>query len=134
MDDRVTLDGIYRKAVKEDFDSKTGHFETVLDVWPAKENPPMSLFSIEPPITFKEASEEEYKCFKGDPPLITQWLNCDKSAMYETAEDEGLTDEQAKKLITALLEVKFVVDVTTGTIVAVNDKILATAQDYKEPE
>ena len=125
-----TLDGIYRKCIKEDWDENSGLIEKVLNVWPAKENPPMSLFSIEPPITFKEASEEEYRCFKRDPPLVVAYLHGDKDAIDQTAEDEGLTDEQTLKLKTALHEVEFVVDVTTGTLVAVNGKILDTAQDY----
>ncbi len=58
-------------------------------------------------------------------------LHISKESAYSR---EELTPEQQTKLITALHEVKFVVNVTTGTIVAVNDKILDTALDYKEPE
>ena len=67
--------------------------------------------------------------------LIKDWLHGGKEAGWEHGEELGLTDGEIHKLIGALLEVEFLVDVETGTIFAVNGKILGTAQDYEgQPE
>ncbi len=115
----------YRKAVKD---------KKILYVWSSEESPPVQVNSIETPYTCMEATEAEYKCYNGDPPLVVEYLHCEKDSIRGTAEALGLTDEQTDKLITALYEVRFLVDVTTGTIFAVDGKILDTAQDYEGTE
>ena len=61
--------------------------------------------------------------------LVKYSLHIERDSVGEFAEAEGLSDEQATKLITALYEVDFLVDVETGTIHSVNGKIL----DHCEP-
>lgn len=66
--------------------------------------------------------------------LVKEYLHCSKESMRDTADRHGLTDEQSDKLITALYEVEFLVDVDTGTIFSVDGKILNTAEDYEGTE
>jgi len=110
----------YRKAIRD---------EKIIYVWSCEESTPVQVGSAS--YTCMEATEFEYQCFKGDPPLVVEYLRCDKDSMRDTAEGLGLTKEQSDRLITALYEVRFLVDVTTGTIFAVNGKILDTAEDYE---
>lgn len=66
--------------------------------------------------------------------LVKEYLHCDKGDICETAEELGLTDDQTGAIIGALYEVEFLVDADTGTIFAVNGKILDTAQAYTGPD
>ena len=56
---------------------------------------------------------------------VIAYLHCDKQDVCEQNEDENLSDDQKGKLITALYEVKFLIDVDTGKILEVNDKAVA---------
>lgn len=53
--------------------------------------------------------------------MITAYLHMHKD---DARERDMLTEEQQDKLFSALCEVKFTVDVVTGKIVTVNDKVL----------
>ncbi len=66
--------------------------------------------------------------------LVKDYLHVDKDSAYDVQERLGLTDEQRNKLITALYEIEFLVDVDSGTLFAVNGKILDTAEDYEGTE
>ena len=63
--------------------------------------------------------------------LFSTTLRISKEDPYE---HEELTPEQQMMLATALYEVRFLVDVDTGIIFAVNDQILDTAQTYEGTE
>ena len=56
---------------------------------------------------------------------VTAYLHCDKQDVCEQQDGENLSDDQKGKLITALYEVKFLIDVDTGKILEVNDKAVA---------
>jgi hypothetical protein len=62
--------------------------------------------------------------------LVKEYLHISK----DTAYGRDLPVPEVEKLITALYEVEFLVDVDTGTIFAVNGKILSTGEDYEGPE
>ena len=51
--------------------------------------------------------------------LVTEHLYMGKEEMWSAAERHDLTDEEAFKLRSALLEVEFQVDVETGRIMVV---------------
>ncbi len=51
--------------------------------------------------------------------LVTEHLHMNKEEMWSAADRHGLTDEEAHKLRSALLEVEFQVDVEAGKIVVV---------------
>lgn len=56
--------------------------------------------------------------------LVKHYLHISKDTAWDKARELGLTDEQAHKLISALYEVEFIVDVDTGGILSVNRQCL----------
>ncbi len=62
--------------------------------------------------------------------LVKHYLHVSKDSCWGTTDSE----ETDRKLITALYEVECLVDVDTGTLFAVNGKILSTADDYEGGE
>ena len=128
--------GSYWRAVKVIVHPgiRSGKEKKILCVWRDTHETPQKVLDLKPPFSIEEATEEEYERFQDPPPLVVEYLHCDKDSMRGTGETLGLTEEQTNKLITALYEVRFVVDVTMGTIVAVDGKILETARDYEGPE
>jgi hypothetical protein len=56
---------------------------------------------------------------------VTAYLHCDKQDVCEQNDHENLSDDQKGKLVSALYEVKFLIDVDTGAILEVDDKAVA---------
>ena len=104
----------------------TDEKEEVVFVYPEGDTPDFTKFEV--PFAIHEADEGEYECFVGNPPLVKESMHICKESAYDTGDRLGLTDKQIEKLITALYEVNFEVDVSTGEIVTVNGRHLEAGQ------